>query len=492
MFVDVTTPNGKKYKQPIGLFIDNEFVPSKAGKKLKVENPSTEEHIIDVYEADSSDVDAAVDAAQAAFETWSTTDPKIRGQLLLKYADKIEEHKEVLASIESMDNGKTFGMAMGDMGLVVDVIRNYGGWADKIYGDVIESDTDHFSYTRREPLGVVGQIVAWNFPLLLWSWKIGPALATGNTVVMKSADTTPLSVLYAAQLAKEVGFPKGVMNILSGAGETGAAISGHMKIKKVAFTGSTATGRHIMKSAAMSNLKKVTLELGGKSPHIIFEDADLDTAVDAVQFGIFFNSGEVCCAGSRIYVHESVYDKVIELFKKKIANTQPGDPFKADSYYGPQVSKVQLDRILSYIDHGVKDGAKLLSGGKRMDRKGYFVEPTIFSDVREDMRIVREEIFGPVVTITKFKTVEDVLAMAHDTEYGLAAGIHTKNLSKALNVANSLRAGTVWVNTYNDFHHQVPFGGYGQSGMGREMGREALDAYTQVKAVRIGGLTTKY
>jgi aldehyde dehydrogenase (NAD+) len=489
LFQELKIPNGMVYKQPIGLFINNEFVASKSGKKFAVENPSNEEHITDVFEADEADVDAAVDAAEVAFETWSTTDPKIRGQLLLKFADKIEEHIHSLAAIESMDNGKTLAMATGELSLAVDVIRNYGGWADKIYGDVIESDTNHFSYTRREPLGVCGQIIAWNFPLLLWSWKIGPALATGNTVVLKTAESTPLSALYVAQLFKEVGFPPGVMNIISGFGKTGAYLSSHMKVKKIAFTGSTATGRHILRAAATSNLKKVTLELGGKSPHIIFEDADLETAVEAVRVGIFFNSGEVCAAGSRIYVHESVYDKVVDLFKVKAESSPAGDPFDQASYYGPQTSKVQLERILQYIEEGKKEGARLLTGGNRIDRKGYYIEPTIFADVREDMRIVKEEIFGPVVTISKFKTIDEVLKMANDTQYGLAAGVHTQNLSKALHVANSLRAGTVWINTYNDYHHQVPFGGYGQSGMGREMGKEALDAYTQTKAVRIGAIS---
>ncbi|ANB13465.1 aldehyde dehydrogenase (NADP(+)) ALD4 [Sugiyamaella lignohabitans] len=488
-FVTVKTANGIEYQQPTGLFINNEFVPSISGKKFAVENPSNEDHIVDVYEAEEADVDVAVDAAEKVFDSWANEQPKKRGLLLSRLADKIEEHADVLAAIESTDNGKTLNMAKGDVGLVVDVFRFYAGWADKIYGDVIETDPDHFSYTRREPLGVVGQIIPWNFPLLLASWKLGPALATGNTVVLKSAESTPLSALYLANLVKEVGFPPGVVNIISGFGKTGAYIASHMRIKKVAFTGSTATGRFVMKAAATSNLKKVTLELGGKSPHIIFEDADLETAVEAVRVGIFFNSGEVCCAGSRIYVHESVYDDVVKLFKAKAEQSAPGDPFEKTSWYGPQTSRIQLDRILQYIEEGKKEGAKLLTGGKRIDRKGYYIEPTIFTDVNENMKIVKEEIFGPVVTLTKFKTVDEVLQMAHDTQYGLAAGIHTQNLSKALHVANSLHAGTVWINTFNDFHAQVPFGGYNQSGTGKEMGKEGLDAYTQVKAVRIGGIT---
>ncbi|CAN6602420.1 aldehyde dehydrogenase 5, mitochondrial [Trichomonascus vanleenenianus] len=483
--VKLTLPNGKQYEQPIGLFINGEFVPSSSGKKFSTENPSTEEHIVDVFEADEADVNKAVDAAEKAFDTWGVEDVAVRGKLLLDLADKIEEHAETLAAIESMDNGKSLTMATGDVSLVVSCIRYYGGWADKIKGAVLDTDDSHFTYTRREPIGVCGQIIPWNFPLLMWAWKIGPALCTGNTVVLKTAESTPLSALYAAKLAQEVGLPKGVMNIVSGYGKTGAFISSHMKIKKVAFTGSTATGRHIMKAAAASNLKKVTLELGGKSPHIVFNDANLERAVETVNAGIYYNSGEVCSAGSRIYVQEDIYDKFVDLFKKRAENTKVGDPFAKDTYYGPQTSKIQLERILGFIDEGKKEGARVLTGGERLNRKGYFLKPTIFADVTENMKIVKEEIFGPVVTVTKFKTVEDVLKLAHDTDYGLAAGLHTENLNRAIYVANRLKAGSVWVNTYNDFHHRVPFGGYGQSGIGRELGEEALENYTQTKAVRM-------
>lgn len=483
--VTIKLPTGDKYEQPTGLFINNEFVKSSSGKTFAVENPSTEEHIVDIFEAEEDDVNKAVDVAEKAFESWGTADTKYRSKLLLKLADKVEEHAERLAAIESMDNGKSLTMAKGDVGLVVDVLRNYGGWADKIYGDVVETDESHFTYTRKEPIGVCGQIIPWNFPLLMWSWKIAPALCTGNTVVLKTAESTPLSALYACQLVKEVGFPPGVLNIVSGFGKTGQLISSHMKIKKIAFTGSTASGRHIMKSAAMSNVKKVTLELGGKSPNIVFADADLEKAADIVHAGIFYNSGEVCSAGSRIYVQEDVYDKFVQLFKAKTEATKVGDPFEKSTYYGPQTSKAQMERVLNYIQDGIKAGAKVLTGGERLNRKGYYIQPTVFSDVTEDMTIVREEIFGPVVTITKFKTIEDALSLSHDTEYGLAAGIHTSDASRAIRVANRLRAGTVWVNTFNDFHHQVPFGGYGQSGIGRELGKEVLDNYVQTKAVRM-------
>lgn len=484
--VNVKFPNGLSADIPTGLFINNKFVPSADGKKFPVNNPSTEEVICEVYEAGEKDVDNAVSAAEAAFEKWGFGDSTKRGRLLNDLADKFEEHAETLASIESLNNGKPMSLARIDVQLSADCIRNYGGWANKIYGDVIDSGEEHFNYTRREPIGVCGQVIPWNFPLLMFSWKIGPALAAGNTVVLKTAESTPLSALYAANLAKEVGFPPGVLNVVSGYGQTGQYITSHMRIKKIAFTGSTATGRHVMKAAAASNLKKVTLELGGKSPNIVFDDAELDKAVEFANMGIFFNSGEVCCAGSRIYVQEGIYDKFLEKLKARAEKNVVGDPFDDKTFQGPQTSKIQLDRILSYIEHGKKEGARVITGGKRVDRKGYFVHPTIFADVTEDMKIVKEEIFGPVVTVTKFKDTEDVIKMANDTEYGLAAGVHTTNINKALHVANRIRAGTVWINTYNDFHHNVPFGGFNQSGIGRELGKEGImEAYTQPKSVRV-------
>ncbi|ODQ67398.1 aldehyde dehydrogenase [Nadsonia fulvescens var. elongata DSM 6958] len=474
-----------RYEQPTGLFINNEFIASASGKTFVVENPATEEKICDVYEAAEADVDAAVNAAEEAFKSWSAVDPSIRGRCLLKLADLIEENLELLASIESSDNGKPLKLSRIDVGLVANVLRNYGGWADKIFGSVIDTGDTHFSYTKREPLGVCGQIIPWNFPLLMWSWKIGPAVATGNTIVLKTAESTPLSALVASSFVKQAGFPPGVINIVSGYGATGQHISNHMKIKKIAFTGSTATGRHIMRAAATSNLKKVTLELGGKSPNIIFDDADVEKAVEWANTAIYFNSGEVCCAGSRIYVQEKIYDEVLAAFKKRAEQNVLGNPFHEDTFQGPQTSKLQFDRIMSFIEEGKREGATVITGGTRYGDKGYFINPTIFADVTEDMNIVKEEIFGPVVTISKFKTVEEVINLANDSQYGLAAGIHTTNINKAHHVANKLKAGTIWINTYNDFHHQVPFGGFNQSGIGREMGAEALDNYTQVKAIRI-------
>jgi aldehyde dehydrogenase (NAD+) len=320
----------------------------------------------------------------------------------------------------------------------------------------------------------------------MWAWKIGPAIAAGNTVVLKSAEQTPLSALVAANLVKEAGFPPGVVNIISGFGRVaGAAISSHMDIDKVAFTGSTVVGRQIMKAAASSNLKKVTLELGGKSPNIVFDDADIDNAISWANFGVYFNHGQTCCAGTRIYVQEGIYDNFIQRFKERAQKNKVGDPFHPETFQGPQVSKLQFDRVMGYIEEGKKAGATVETGGKRLGDKGFFIEPTIFSNVTEDMKIVQEEIFGPVCTIAKFKTKEEVIKTANNTTYGLAAAVHTTNLNTALEVANALKAGTVWVNTYNTLHWQLPFGGFKESGIGRELGEAALDNYVQSKTVSI-------
>lgn len=486
--VPIELPNlgGKRIEQPTGLFINNQFVRSAQGKTFEVINPSTEEELAQVYESREEDVDTAVDYATAAFESWSTTDPAFRAGCLYRLADKIEEHAEELAGLESLDNGKALVSARGDIQLVVAYIRSTAGIADKIMGTVPETGETHFSFTRREPIGVCGQIIPWNFPLLMWSWKIAPALAAGNTVVMKTAESTPLSALYASKFIEECGFPAGVYNILSGFGKiTGNALAMHPKIKKIAFTGSTATGKHIMKCAAESNLKKVTLELGGKSPNLIFADADMDATVRNIVLGIYYNAGEVCSAGSRVYVEDSVYDQVLE--KLKVASNEliVGDPFGEGVFQGAQTSKNQLDKILGYVEIGRSEGATLVAGGERIGDKGFFIRPTIFGDVTEDMRIVREEIFGPVVVVSRFSDVDDAVRLANNTSYGLAAGIHTTNVNTAINVARKIKAGTVWINTYNDFHAMVPFGGFGQSGIGREMGIEAIDNYTQVKAVRM-------
>jgi aldehyde dehydrogenase (NAD+) len=485
--VQLKTPVTGEYTQPTGLFINNEFVKGVDGRTFEVINPSTEEVICSVHEATEKDVDIAVAAARKAFEgPWKTVTPEARGKLLVKLADLTEKYIDRLAAVESLDNGKAFAFAKGDVGAVAGCLRYYGGWADKVEGKVVDTNPDTFSYTRSEPVGVCGQIIPWNFPLLMLSWKIGPALATGNTVVLKTAEQTPLSALVFAELIKEAGFPPGVVNIISGFGKVaGAAISAHMDVDKVAFTGSTIVGRTILKAAAGSNLKKVTLELGGKSPNIVFNDADIENAISWVNFGIFFNHGQCCCAGSRIYVQEGIYDKFIAAFKARALKNKVGDPFDPTTFQGPQISQIQYDRIMGYISEGKKAGATVVTGGERYGDKGYFIQPTIFADVTENMKIVQEEIFGPVCSIAKFSTEDEVIKVANTTTYGLAAAVHTKNINTAIKVSNALRAGTVWVNQYNMLHHQLPFGGYKESGLGRELGEAALANYTQTKTVSI-------
>lgn len=491
LFTELKTPITGTYKQPTGLFINNEWVEGVDKKTFEVINPTTEEVITSVCEATEKDVDLAVAAARKAFHTtWRDTTPQQRGIYLLKLADIAEKNQELLAAVESLDNGKSISMARGDVGAVIGCIRYYGGWADKVEGKTIDIAPDMFHYTRQEPIGVCGQIIPWNFPLLMLAWKIGPALATGNTIVMKSAEQTPLSALVFAQYIKEAGFPPGVFNLISGFGKTaGAAISAHMDIDKVAFTGSTLVGRQIMKAAASSNLKKVTLELGGKSPNIVFNDADIEKAISWVNFGIYYNHGQCCCAGSRIYVQSGIYDKFIAAFKKRAQENKVGDPFDENTFQGPQVSQLQYDRIMGYIEEGKKEGATLELGGGRHGDKGYFIQPTIFSNVSQNAKIMQEEIFGPVCAIAKFETEEEVLKLGNDSVYGLAAAVHTQDINTAIRVSNALHAGTVWVNCYNLLHHQLPFGGYKSSGIGRELGEAALANYTQNKsvAIRLGG-----
>lgn len=406
--------------------------------------------------------------------------------MLCKLADLFDEHVETLAGIEALDNGKATPFGKSDVENSAACLRYYGGWADKVTGQTVDTDSNSLNYTLHEPVGVCGQIIPWNFPLLMWSWKIGPALATGNTVVLKSAEQTPLSALYAASLVKKAGFPPGVVNIISGFGRTaGAAIASHMDIDKVAFTGSTVVGRQILQAAAKSNLKKVTLELGGKSPNIVFPDANIENAISWINFGIYFNHGQCCCAGSRVLVHEAIYDKFLEAFKARAEKNKVGNPFEADTFQGPQISQLQFDRIMGYIEEGKKAGAKVVAGGERLGNQGYYIKPTIFADVTNDMKIAQEEIFGPVCTVQKFKDEAEAIRLANETSYGLASGIHTNDLNTSIRVAKALKAGTVWVNQYNMLHYQMPFGGYKESGLGRELGSYALENYTQVKTVRI-------
>lgn len=437
---------------PGGLFINGEFVAGEGGKTIEVVNPSTGEKIGEVSEASPKDVDRAVQAAQKAYDTtWGLNcSGRDRGRMLIQAAEIMEKNIDEIAAVESIDNGKPFSIAKGfDIAEAAACLRYYGGWADKIAGKTIEVDESKMAYTRHEPIGVVGQIIPWNFPALMLAWKLGPALACGNTIVLKTAEQTPLSALRIISLLKDV-FPPGVINIITGYGKiTGAAIASHMDIEKVAFTGSTLVGRSIMQAASQSNLKKVTLELGGKSPNIIFEDADLDQAIKWAAFGLFFNSGQTCCAGSRVYVQESVYDKFMAAFTKHIESIKVGDAFKADSFQGPQVSQLQFDRIMGYIDEGKKSGAKVTMGGNRLGDKGYYIEPTVFEDAHADSKIAKEEIFGPVIVVTKFKDEADIIKIANNSIYGLAAAVFSRDISKALNTAHALHAGTVWVNCYN-------------------------------------------
>ncbi|KAL6693516.1 aldehyde dehydrogenase [Trichoderma pleuroticola] len=485
LFATIKTPTAT-YEQPLGLFINNEFVKGTEGKLIETYNPADEKLITSVHEATEVDVDIAVAAARKALQTtWHQITPSERGHLLMKLADLFERDFETLAAIESLDNGKALSLARIDVAGAAGCLRYYGGWADKIHGQTIETDPNSLNYTRHEPIGVCGQIIPWNFPLLMWAWKIGPAVAAGNTVVLKTAEQTPLSGLYASALAKEAGFPAGVINTISGYGRVaGSAISSHMDIDKVAFTGSTPVGRTILQAAAKSNLKKVTLELGGKSPNIIFNDADLDNAIKWANFGIYYTSGQICCAGSRILVQEGIYDEFVKRFKERAQQNKLGNPFDEQTFQGPQVSQLQFDRIMGYIEAGKQGGATLALGGGRYGDKGFFIEPTVFTDVTPEMKIAQEEIFGPVAAIQKFKDEAEAIKIGNNSNYGLAAAIHTSNVNTAIRVSNALQAGTVWINQYNMLSYQTPFGGYKESGIGRELGSYALENYTQVKSVR--------
>ncbi|OKL61971.1 Aldehyde dehydrogenase [Talaromyces atroroseus] len=472
------------FEQPLGLFINNQFVKGLEGKTFETVNPTTEKPIVSVHEGTAEDVDIAVKVAREAFELWAEVTPSNRGRMLTKLADLFERDIETLAAIESLDNGKSLIMAKNDVRNAAGCLRYYGGWADKIIGQTIDTGNETLTYTRHEPIGVCGQIIPWNFPILIWAWKVGPAIAVGNTVIVKTAEQTPLSALYACRLIIEAGFPPGVINVISGFGRTaGAAISSHMEIDKVAFTGSTLVGRTILQAAATSNLKKVSLELGGKSPNIVFDDADIDNAISWSNYGIFYNHGQCCCAGSRLLVQEGIYDKFIARFKERAAQNRVGDPFAPDTFQGPQISQLQFDRIMEYINHGKEEGATLALGGERHGTKGYFIQPTIFTDVTSNMKIAQEEIFGPIIVVQKFKDEADAIKIGNSTSYGLAAGVHTSNLNRAIRMSNALKAGTVWVNNYNMISYQAPFGGFKQSGFGRELGSYALENYTQIKAV---------
>lgn len=469
------------------LFINGEFVDSVSGKTFKTYNPATGEVLAKVSEAQSEDVDLAVTAAKETFENgpWATMDAIKRGELMTKLADLIEENKQEIAEIDSLDNGKPIGDVLGnDIPNAVGQFRYFAGWTTKNVGQTIPVAGQYLNYTKHEPIGVAGQIIPWNFPFMMVAWKVAPALATGCTVVLKPAEQTPLSAIYFAQLVKEAGFPDGVINIVNGFGEiTGNAIVKHPDVNKIAFTGSTVVGKSIMKEAA-NTLKRVTLELGGKSPNIVMHDCDLEKTIPGVFTGIMANQGEVCSAGSRVFIHEDIYDEVVQGLKEYAEKVKQGIGLDPDTEMGPLVSKEQQDRVVGYIQKGIEEGATKLTGGGHAE-KGFFVEPTVFVDVEDNMTIAQEEIFGPVVVAMPFKTIDEVVERANASPYGLAAGIWTENLKTAHQIADRLKAGSVWVNCYNMTDPASPFGGFKQSGFGREMGSYALNNYTEVKSVWI-------
>ncbi len=476
---------------PRQLFIDGQWADAASGKTFETPNPATGETLARVAEGDAEDIGRAVRAARKAFEEgpWSRMTPSERGRIVWRIGDLILGHLDELAQLESLDNGKPFAVARAaDVTLAADMFHYMAGWATKIEGNTISISVPYMpganfhSYTLREPVGVVGQIIPWNFPLLMAAWKLAPALATGNCVVLKPAEQTPLTALRLAGLMAEAGLPDGVVNVISGFGETaGAALAAHDDVDKVAFTGSTEVGRLIAR-AATGNLKKVTLELGGKSPNVVFDDA-APGAIEGAASAIFFNHGQCCCAGSRLYVQQGRFDEVVDGVAEIAKSIKLGPGMEQGTQMGPLVSDEQLRRVTGYLDSGKAEGATALSGGGRFGDRGYFVEPTVLTNTRPQMKVVREEIFGPVVVAAAFSDLDEVAAAANDTEYGLGAGIWTKDISKAHALAKKIKAGSVWINCYNVFDAALPFGGYKQSGWGREMGHEVLEAYTEVKAV---------
>lgn len=483
---EANTP--RKYQ----LFIDGQWMDAESGKTFTTPNPATGENFAEVAEADKADIDKAVSAARRAFEgKWSKMSARDRGRVLYKLSQLIEENAQQLAELETGDNGKPIRESLYvDLPQVAENFEYFAGWATKIEGETIPVPGKMFNYTLREPLGVCGQIIPWNFPLLMAAWKLAPALAAGNTVVLKPAEQTPVTAMELGKLIQEAGFPEGVVNIVPGFGDTaGAALASHPGIDKVAFTGSTEVGKLIAKAAA-GNLTKVSLELGGKAPNIVFADADMEQAVNGAMMSIFFNQGQVCCAGSRLFVEEGVKEEFLDKLKERAQRVKIGDPLDKATQMGPQVSEEQLNRIKGYIDIGRDEGATVFSGGESPElegafQHGYFFQPTIFSEVNNQMRVAQEEIFGPVVSVITFKDEDELIKQANETIFGLSAGIWTRDIVRAHRFAREIKAGVVWVNTFNMFNPASPFGGYKQSGYGREMGKHALELYTQIKSVWI-------
>ncbi|MEJ2311864.1 MAG: aldehyde dehydrogenase family protein [Gemmatimonadales bacterium] len=471
---------------PGRLFIGGEWQDAASGKTFEVIDPARAEVVTEVAEADAADIDRAVRAARAAFEgDWRKMTPRQRGRLMWKLAERLEERKDEIALVETLNNGKPLFESGIDVAMAIQTYEYYAGWATKVEGETIPVSVPfQFNYTLREPIGVVGAIVPWNFPLNLASWKVAPALAAGCTVILKPASETPLTALLLADAAAEVGFPPGVLNVVPGHGRTaGEALVAHPDVDKIAFTGSTVVGQHIAK-VAVDTVKRVSLELGGKSPNIVFADADLAAAAKGALNGIFYGKGEVCAAGSRLLVEESVHEQLVEMVAEGADAMKIGDPLEKGTRIGAVVSEQQMETVLGYIRKGVEEGARVVAGGGRADiEPGYFVQPTVFDDVTRDMTIAREEIFGPVLATLTFNGVEEAIERANDSMYGLAAAVWTSDVKKAHTVASRLKAGTVWINTYNLYDPASPFGGYKESGYGRDLGRHALEGYTQVKSV---------
>jgi len=467
-------------------FIGGHWVPASNGKTFPTINPATEEVIAEIAEGTAEDIDRAVRAARDAFEKgpWPRMSARDRGRLLFRLADLVQQESAELAALETLDNGKTIRDSKNlDVPMTIETLRYYAGYADKIYGQTIPMPGNYFNYTRREPVGVAGQIIPWNFPMVLLAWKWGPALAAGCTVVLKPAEQTPLTALRMAHLAQEAGFPDGVINVVPGDGpHTGAALVKHPGVDKIAFTGEYKTAQQIMADAAPT-LKRLTFELGGKSPNIIFADADLDAAVAGSHMALYFNHGQCCCAGSRLFVQDKVYDRVVDQLAQRNRNYRVGDPFDPQTEQGPQVDKAQFDKIMYYIRQGKVEGARCVTGGDRHGDRGYFVEPTLFAEVTDDMKIAQDEIFGPVLSVLRFSDLDEVADRANKTFFGLAAGVWTRDVAKAHALAARIRAGTVWVNCYNVLDPATPFGGFKMSGIGRELGQQGIDAYTELKTV---------
>ncbi len=472
------------------LLIDGQWVDAVSGKTFETRNPATDEVLARVAEGGKEDIDRAVKAARKAFETgpWRKLSTSHRARLLLKLADLLEKHAEEFAELETLDNGKPINEARHvDVPQAIETFRYYAGWATKLEGETINANSNFFNYTLREPIGVVGQIIPWNFPLLMAAWKLGPALACGNTLVLKPAEQTPLTALRLGELVLEAGFPEGVVNIVTGFGpdSAGEALSRHMDVDKVAFTGEDKTGRKILEASA-GNLKRVSLELGGKAPNIVFGDADIDAAVRGAITGIFFNQGQVCCAGSRLFLEKGIHDEFMSKLTARVAKMRQGNGMEETTQIGPQVSKEQQERIINYISIATGEGAKLACGGEAPGgdlSKGYFVKPTIFTGVNNEMRIAQEEVFGPVLAVIPFTDMQDVAEQANKTNYGLSAGVWTSNVKTAHKLAAHIKAGTIWVNAFNALDPAIPFGGYKMSGYGRELGKHSLDLYTNIKSV---------